>query len=262
MKRLAMSLLAGLGLSLVLSVPVQASGPPPNDTSSVDTWKIPDALQQLTINGQALTPTSVRAVPLTGPIYEVRLKNGDTVYSDADGRYMVLGSLFDNAPRGLINLTEQGDREGRLAQLSELDANETVVFPAQGASIGTITVFTDTTCPYCQMLHQEIDQLTAAGVEVHYVPFPREGSQSPAARQLAQVMCSTSPQDAMTAAFQGRALEDTPTDSCLAAVSSGFALGQQFGVKGTPSIVLPNGEMGEGYMPVEKLVHAIKGAGS
>ncbi|WP_298838753.1 DsbC family protein [uncultured Salinicola sp.] len=259
MKRLAKSLLAGVGLSLVLMGSAVADESSPVAASSS---AVPESFKTLTINGQTLTPDSVRSVPLEGPIYEVRLKNGDTVYSDADGRYMVLGSLFDNAPQGLINLTEQSDREARLAQLSKLDANETVVFPAQGASIGTITVFTDTTCHYCQMLHQEIDQLTAAGVEVRYVPFPREGSQSPGARQLAQVMCSTSPQDAITAAFQGRALEDTPTESCSAAVSRGFALGQQFGVKGTPSIVLPNGEMGEGYMPADKLVQGIKSAGS
>ncbi|WP_162619495.1 DsbC family protein [Salinicola peritrichatus] len=246
-------------MSLVLSVPANGAGLSLTDTPDTDP---PAALQSLTINGQTLTPESVQPVPLEGQIYEVRLKNGDTVYSDAAGRYMVLGSLYDNSPDGLVNMTEQNDREGRLAQLAGLSSDQIVVFPAMGESIGTITVFSDTTCPYCQMLHQEIGQLTAAGVEVHYVPFPRDGSQSPAARQLAQVMCSESPRAAMTAAFRGEALEATPTDSCSAAVSNGFALGQRFGVKGTPSIVLPNGEMGEGYVPAQQLIEAIKRSSS
>jgi thiol:disulfide interchange protein DsbC len=34
-------------------------------------------------------------------------------------------------------------------------------------------------------------------------------------------------------------------------------LGQQFGVQGTPSIVLPDGEMGEGYVPARQLIQAV-----
>lgn len=222
----------------------------------------PASLHELTVNGQTLAPESVRRVALEGPIYEVRLRNGDTVYSDAQGRHMLVGSLYDNAPEGLINVTEQRNRQQRLDQLSvAIEKNSTVSYPAQGEPMGEITVFTDTTCPYCQRLHQELDQLTAAGITVHYVPFPRAGSQSSAAHQLAQVMCSEDPQGAMTAAFSGQALDVTPAESCQAAVDDGFSLGQRFGVQGTPTTVLPSGEMGEGYMPAEVLIQAVKKAG-
>lgn len=218
---------------------------------------IPAALERLTINGQQLTPGSVRPAPIEGPLYEIRLKNGETFYSDAQGRHMVVGTLYDNAPEGLVNLTEQGERTHRLAQLEQLSRNDLVIFPASGDEQAVITVFTDTTCPYCQMLHQEIGQLNAAGVTVHYVPFPRAGRGSPAAQQLAQVMCSEDPRAAMSAAFEGQTLTETPSEGCLASVDEGYRLGQQFGVQGTPSIVLPSGEMGEGYVPVEQLVQAI-----
>ncbi|WP_417329721.1 DsbC family protein [Halomonas cupida] len=219
---------------------------------------VPEALDDLTINGQAITPESVHRVDLEGPIYEVRLRNGDTFYSDAQGRHMVVGNLYDNAPDGLINVTEQRNRQERLDQLQDVSEESLVTYPAQGDGVGEITVFTDTTCPYCQMLHQQIDQLTAAGITVHYVPFPRAGSQSPAARQLAQVMCSESPENAMTSAFKGQSLSVSPSQSCQEAVEDGFQLGQRFGVTGTPTIVLPNGEMGEGYVPAGQIVQAIE----
>lgn len=247
-------LLYGVGLTLLLAMPALATGIPVPD---VPDTKPPEALEELVINGQAVTTESIRRVDLEGPIYEVRLRNGDTFYSDAQGRHMVVGSLYDNSPDGLVNLTEQNDRQDRLDQLDAFPEEDTVVYPAQGDVIGEVTVFTDTTCPYCQRLHQEIEKLTTAGVTVRYVPFPRAGTTSPAATQLAQVLCSRSPTDAMTRAFRGEPLQPTPVKSCRAAVDDGFALGQQFGVQGTPSILLPNGEMGEGYAPADRLIRMI-----
>lgn len=249
------TLVCAVGLNLMSAVPALATDIPVPDVS--DTTP-PAALQELAINGQTVSPESIRRVDLEGPIYEVRLRNGDTFYSDAQGRHMVVGSLYDNAPDGLVNVTEQHDRQDRLDQLDAIPEGGTVDYPAQGEEIGRITVFTDTTCPYCQRLHQDIDQLTQAGVAVRYVPFPRAGSHSPAANQLAQVLCSESPADAMTQAFHGQALASRPSKSCQSAVDDGFALGQRFGVQGTPTIILPNGEMGEGYVPARQLIQAIK----
>ncbi|MCG7601788.1 DsbC family protein [Halomonas sp. McH1-25] len=215
---------------------------------------VPEGLDDLTLNGQAVTLESVRRVELEGPIYEVRLRNGDIFYSDAQGRHMVVGTLYDNSPRGLVNVTELNSRQDRLAQLDSIHDGETVDYPAQGEEIGVITVFTDTSCPYCQKLHQEIDQLTAAGIAVRYVPYPRAGSQSPVARQMAQVLCSDTSQDAMSIVFSGGILNAASTQNCQKAVDDGFRLGQRFGVKGTPTIVLPSGEMKAGYIPAEKLV--------
>ncbi|WP_168170677.1 DsbC family protein [Salinicola sp. MH3R3-1] len=251
----APNLLCAVGLTLMMPVSAQATGIPVPDVP--DTTP-PAALQDLTINGQPVTTDSVRRVALQGPIYEVRLRNGDTFYSDAKGRHMVVGSLYDNGPDGLINVTEQHDRQDRLDQLSVIPEGGTVEYPAQGEEIGRITVFTDTTCPYCQKLHQEIDQLTQAGIAVRYIPFPRAGTHSLAANHLAQVLCSQSPNEAMTRAFRGDPLQVTPVDSCRSAVEDGFALGQQFGVQGTPSIVLPDGEMGEGYVPAKRLLQGVK----
>ncbi len=137
-----------------------------------------------------------------------------------------------------------------------------VDYPAQGEEIGRITVFTDTTCPYCQKLHQEIDQLTQAGVTVRYVPFPRAGAHSQAGNQLAQVLCSQFSTDAMTHAFHGEALTSRASKSCRSAVEDGFTLGQQFGVQGTPTIVLPNGEMGEGYAPALRIIEMVVNLGN
>ena len=105
----APNLLYAVGLTLMMPVSAQATGIPVPDVPNTPP---PAALQDLTINGQPVTTDSIRRVELEGPIYEVRLRNGDTFYSDAQGRHMVVGSLYDNGPDGLINVTEQHDRLG------------------------------------------------------------------------------------------------------------------------------------------------------
>lgn len=237
------------GVALLLSAPTLASE---QDSS------LPSALENLTINGQTVTAESIRKVELEGPVYEVRLRNGDTFYSDAEGRHMVVGRLYDNSPSGLVDVTEQIDRQERLNQLNNIPEGGTIAYTAQGEQRGDIYVFTDTTCPYCMQLHQEIGQLTAAGITVKYVPFPRAGSDSPAANNMAQALCSQSPDDAMTSAFNNRPLDVSASHSCQTAVADGYQLGQRFGVQGTPTIVLPTGEMGEGYVPAEQLIQAIQ----
>ncbi|WP_435633435.1 DsbC family protein [Carnimonas bestiolae] len=214
------------------------------------------ALKGLKINGQDVQVTSVRPTKLSGPLYEVRLASGEIIYSDTHGRQMVLGTYYDNAPEGLKNLTEESGRQARLEQLSKVSDRDRIVYPAQGQQKATITVFTDPTCPYCQALHGEINKLTSGGITVNYIPFPRSGPDSPAGRQLAQILCSDDPAEAITTAFNNGALKDGPSESCAAAVRKGHELGSQFGVQGTPSIVLPSGEMGQGYMPADQLVQA------
>nr|WP_298411682.1 DsbC family protein [uncultured Halomonas sp.] len=241
------SITAGTGFLLLAAVPGFA-----------DQAEVPDTLKTLTLNGQTVTPQAVRRVDLEGPLYEVRLRNGDTFYSDAEGRHLVVGTLFDNAPDGLVNVTERHDRQRRLDQLKDFPEQGTVLYHGQGNAIGEITVFTDPSCPYCQTLHQDIDRLTAAGVSVRYVPYPRGGEGSPAAEQWAQVLCADDAHAAMTAAFGSKALDDTPTPACRQAVDDGFWLGQRFGIQGTPAIVLPDGEMGQGYVPAGELIQAIE----
>lgn len=221
----------------------------------------PYTLRQITINGQSVPTESVRETDIGGAIYEVRLHSGETFYTDILGSYIITGNLYENAPAGLVDVTEQHSRQHRLDQLNAIPRESTINYPAQGNQIGEIMVFTDTTCAFCQKLHQEIDQLTAAGVAVRYVPFPREGSHSLAGHQLAQVLCSTPPAKALTMAFQGGQLENDPSPDCLAAVENGYQLGQRFGVQGTPTIVLPDGEVGEGYMPVQQLIQVSKRGG-
>ena len=218
-------------------------------------------LMNIHVSGVELSPVSVNEMPIRGPLYEIRLKSGETIYSDAEGHYLVTGNVYDNTGAKLVNVTEEQLKKDRLLSLSQFSDADEITFPATGTQKSLIYVFTDVGCPYCHMLHKDVATLNQAGVTVKYIPFPREGMNSDSANVLSQVICSPDRSKAMSAAFGQSTVEQQPsvaTENCTAAVEKGFQLGEKLGVQGTPAIVLPTGEIGAGYVPAEQIIQVLQ----
>jgi len=186
-------------------------------------------------------------------IHRVKVGTG-YVYLEATGRYAFTGDLLD-LKEG-TNLTKTRRDRDRLSMLARFPESDRVVYPAEGEEKATITVFTDPTCPYCRRLHTELPVLRKAGVAVSYVPFPREGPQSKAADQLRTVWCASDRREALDIAKGIREANgpSSATDCpAAAAVAAGYQLGVEVGVRGTPAIVMPDGQMIQGYRPAKDL---------
>ena len=218
---------------------------------------VPSALKTLTIGGEKVAVTAVEPAQVQG-LYRVRLDTGEAFYADASGRYMLTGSLFENTPQGLRNLTREQEARERKGLVQAISAADAVTYKPSGKVRAVIRVFTDSTCPYCQKLHQEVGELNRQGVEVRYQMFPRTGPDSASARTLAQVLCSSrpGPTEALSAAMRGEALHNSGRE-CLSKVAQQYALGRTLGIKGTPAIFLDSGEQLDGYLPVPQLLQAL-----
>ena len=199
-------------------------------------------------------PDSVVATPVAG-LYEVTFGT-QVVYLFEDGQHLLSGDLID-LDRG-TNLTEDARKVGRKAVINGLDEAGMVVF-SPSETISSITVFTDTECGYCVRLHNEIDQLLAAGVEVRYLGYPRAGVQSPSFDTLVSVWCSDDPQQAMTDAKSGRTVEPR---SCKTDIARHMEAAEGVGVRGTPTIVLQDGKTIPGYVPAGELIPMAHAAAS
>ncbi|WP_295037241.1 thioredoxin fold domain-containing protein [Salinicola sp.] len=200
--------------------------------------------------GQPLPIEAIDDSPVPG-LYEVRLRGGNTLYSDADGQYLIVGDLYENAEDGMVNLTEQAANQRRKALVDAVPEDQRVVYKPAGKVKARLTVFTDPTCPYCHKLHAEMSQLNDMGIEVDYLAFPRMGPNSDAARQLAKVWCADNRSEAMSAAFRGDEVE--APKSCDAPIASQYRLGVESGIQGTPAIIFPDGKMVPGYLPAKRL---------
>lgn len=199
-----------------------------------------------------LTVEAVAPSPISG-LYEVKLPNGERLYASPDGQYILQGNLYQVAGQKVVNLTGQARAQIIVEQLAQVPSAQKVTFPAEGTAKTFVTVFTDTDCPYCQRLHEEVPALNKQGVEVRYMAFPRQGMSSAGARTLENIWCSDNPQQAMTAAKSSGSVAQK---QCANPVAEQFELGQRLGVQGTPAIFLENGTMIPGYQPADRLAAA------
>ena len=192
------------------------------------------------------TPNSIAETAVPG-MYEVTMES-QIVYISEDGRYIMQGELVDLATA--VNLTEQKRKSLRLAAISEIGNDQTVVFAPAGETKHTVTVFTDIDCGYCRKLHKEMSQYNDAGIAIRYMAFPRAGLKSESYNKAVSVWCADDQQDAMTKSKNGQAVAEK---SCENPVADQYNLGIKLGVRGTPSMITSTGEMVPGYVPAQRL---------
>lgn len=221
---------------------------------------VEDTIGRALINAQPnLIIKSATQIP-GQDLYEVELMSGDLLYSTPDGGYFIHGSLYKTEIGGLVNVTEKRGDEKRLALLGTLAPKDMVVFKSKGEEKSVVKVFTDVDCGYCRKLHREIPRLNEMGVTVQYLAYPRAGVYEDPARtkftgsykKLKSVWCDEDRPGAMNKAKATGFIKENL--DCKAPIEEQLALGAQFGVRGTPAIVLPTGELVPGYMPADDLV--------
>ncbi|MEN8175972.1 MAG: DsbC family protein, partial [Pseudomonadota bacterium] len=174
-------------------------------------------------------------------------------YATADGRYLVTGDIIDLNTR--ISLTQSRAQElemayndDRLKVLDTLGDDNMIAFGPDDAQ-DTVTVITDVNCGYCRKLHREMDQYNTEGIRVRYVLTDLFGGKD--SRQKAEaVWCAEDRKDALTKVKNREAIEML---TCEAPLDQQIAVGTEFGVTGTPAIVLPDGQLIRGYKPAKDL---------
>lgn len=210
--------------------------------------EIPEALSE-TLEDLGVPVDRVLETRVPG-IYEVSFGTR-LIYMSADGRYMLRGNLVDlKANR---NLTVERQRSLRQSVLAGLDEREMIVFSGKDPK-HTVTVFTDVDCGYCAKLHRELADYLEQGIRIRYMAYPRAGEGSGTARKMISVWCAPDQHEALTRAKAGETVDPANCDN---PVMRQYALGAQFGVRGTPTIVLETGDVIPGYAPARDLLRAI-----
>ena len=177
---------------------------------------------------------------------------GDYGLVSKDGKHYLSGDAWNLDARK--NLTEDLRKSYNINSLEKISADMPVSFKAKNEK-GFVWVFTDIDCFYCRKLHSEITALNDLGVTVHYLSFPRSGSDQQVDWQKAiDVWCSKDQLSAMTASKQGKSVSGTAkVSNCSPEIAQQYEAGRSIGVRGTPAIVLANGRLISGYMPAERL---------
>ena len=170
------------------------------------------------------------------------LINNQIYYATNDGKYLIVGSVIDLDTKESI--TENTKMRQRLSIIESIQEKNLVIYKPNKTDY-VLTIFTDTSCPYCQKLHDELPDLLENNIEVRYVIFSRNGSDVETYQQLLSAWCANDRLNAIEELFQGELLDES--DGCDNPLNKNFEYASMLSVEGTPTIFLEDGRIIPGY---------------
>lgn len=184
---------------------------------------------------QFKTIDEVSKSPLPG-LFEVRINGTDIFYTDAEGNFLIQGSMIDTRQRR--NLTEE-----RVAKLSavSLDALPTkdAITMVRGNGKRKLAVFEDPNCGYCKRLERDLEKID--NVTIHMFLYPILGADS--VEKSKNIWCAKDRAKAWTDwMMREKVPAATVTPACdVAAITRNVELGRKHKINGTPTLFFADG---------------------
>ena len=173
--------------------------------------------------------------PLPG-LFEIRVNGTDIFYTDAEGNFLIQGSLIDTRQRR--NLTEE-----RVEKLSSINFDSLPVKDAftivRGNGKRKLAVFEDPNCGYCKRFERDLQKVD--NVTIHMFLYPILGADS--GDKSRQIWCAKDPAKAWT---DWMVRDQTPaqavTAACdVAAITRNVEFGRKHKISGTPTLLFADG---------------------
>ena len=169
-------------------------------------------------------------------LYEVRINGTDIFYTDAEGNYLIQGSMIDTRQRR--NLTEE-----RVEKLSAISFDSLPLKDAftivRGNGKRKLAVFEDPNCGYCKRFERDLQKVD--NVTIHMFLYPILGADS--VEKSKNIWCAKDPAKAwLDWMVRDQAAVGTVTSACdLAAVSRNVEFGRKHKISGTPTLLFADG---------------------
>ena len=187
---------------------------------------------------------SIEPSPMPG-VYIANIGSQE-MYVYSRGEFIMVGDVYDSLRR--VSLGEERKAMRMVSALENIPESEMILMG--GKQERHVTVFTDTDCFYCQKFHKTVPELESRGMQVRYLMFPRAGLESESYHEAVSVWCAEDQGKAITIAKAGGTVEPLV---CENPVAQQYQLGQQIGVRGTPTMILDNGKIIPGFLTPDQL---------
>ncbi len=201
-----------------------------------------DVAKKFGVNTSNMTLSTTPA--FSGKFYALADETGNTIFVSEDLRYAVSGTVLDHKTGK--NLSAQAPAKPMKFNFSDLDLSDAIKI---GSGPTKLIVFADPKCGYCKKLERELDgardQFT-----VYVVLLPILGQASLDDAQ--NIWCSADSSAAWLDAMHDKPVAKAP--ACAVPIEKNLALAKKYGITGTPTIVLPDGKIIPGFVPVNTLI--------
>jgi len=201
------------------------------------------------MNGEVVS-TEFSDVP---GLWKLGVKVQDKVlpaYLDFSKSYMISGNVIRlNDGK---NLTEETYRKSNPVDVSSISVDDALLLGNPDAE-NKIIVFTDPHCPYCKKLHavmkEAVEKRSDLLFQIKLMPVKQSSLEV-----SKTIVCSQS-MEQLEAAFEKKAVPKAECDSD--AIEQTLAIAQTLGIRSTPTLVLPNGQIAPGYKKLDRLLALI-----
>jgi len=175
------------------------------------------------------------------------------LYLDYSKSYMIAGDVIRLKDRK--NITDKRFQELNPLDTGSLQLDDALLLGSSDAKTEVI-VFTDPHCPYCSKLHKEmleaVKQRPDIAFRIKLLPY-KKTSKLP----TKTILCNKS----LAMLEQAFAGEQLPPPLCETDQGEqNIQQARELGIRSTPTLVLPNGQIAPGYKKVKDLLELIDGA--
>jgi len=186
----------------------------------------------------------VSKTPMAG-LYEIRVRGNAIFYTDAEGSFLIEGSLIDTRTRR--NLTEE-----RVNKLNEVAFDALPLKDAftivRGNGKRKLAVFEDPNCSYCKLFERELQKVSNVTVYMFLYPILSPDS----ADKSRNIWCAKD----KGKAWQDLMLHDQPASRATCNIDPlvrNMAFGKKHNITGTPTLIFADGSRVPGAMPAQEL---------
>lgn len=221
---------------------------------SLDTGDAAEILRGMKITDVKIL--DIQLSPLKG-LWEINVeKEGKrgVFYIDFSKKFIVSGSIIE--VKTSINKTQEKLSQSPVNHISQkkIPLKDALVLGNKKSSKRVI-VFTDPDCPFCKKLHAELKKIveTKKDIAFYIKLFPLQMHKDAYSKSKA-ILCEKSLK-LLEDSFEGKQL---PKPKCEAnEIDANIKLASKLGITGTPTIIMPDGRVFQGFFTAEKLLALI-----
>jgi thiol:disulfide interchange protein DsbC len=170
--------------------------------------------------------------PMAG-LYEIRLSTNEIYYSDAEGNFLIQGSLIDTKSKR--NLTEEREAKLSAIEFAGLPFKDAITI-IRGNGKRKLAVFEDPNCGYCKRFERDLSKVD--NITIYLFLYPILGEDSVAKSR--NVWCSKDPVTAWTQVMGKE--QPLPNTHCnTTAIDRNVEFGRKFKITGTPTLIAQDG---------------------
>ncbi len=174
----------------------------------------------------------VSKTPMAG-LFEVRVNGNDLFYTDADGSFLIQGSLIDTKAKK--NLTDERTERLNAVSFDALPLKDAFTI-VRGNGKRQMAVFEDPNCGYCKRFERDLQKVT--DVTIHLFLFPILSADS--TEKAKAVWCAKDkPKAWADMMLQGKSPTGASCDTT--ALTRNVEFGKKYRITGTPTLIFADG---------------------